>query len=118
VVDSAPQVVPLAVDLHENLVEMTLPMAGLHPFDLSPADLIREKRAKPMPPILDRLVAHIDTSLVKQFFDIPQRERKTHIQHHCQANDLGARLEVLERGSVWSFVDATRRPAPSQAKLL
>ena len=78
---------------------MPLPAAGLHPFDLSPADLIREQRAKPVPPKSYRFVADIDAALVQQILDIPERQREPHIEHHCQAGDLRARFEVLEKGA-------------------
>jgi hypothetical protein len=34
--------VPLAIDLHENLVEMPLPVARSHPFDPALPDLVGE----------------------------------------------------------------------------
>ena len=34
---------------------------------------------------------------MEQVFDIPQRELKPDMKHHCQADYLEARFEVLER---------------------
>ena len=99
VVDRAPEVVPLPVDLHKNLVEMPLPVARSQPLDPALLDLIGEHRTEPMPPVAHRFVADLDASLVEQILDIPQRERKPHIEHHRKPDDLGARLEVLERGA-------------------
>jgi hypothetical protein len=49
-----------------------------------------------MPPVADRLVAHLDTALVQEVFNIPERKREPDVQHHRQADDLRARLEPLE----------------------
>ena len=42
-------------------------------------------------------MAHIDPALMQQVFDIAEREGRPNVEHHRQANDLGACLEVLER---------------------
>ena len=52
-----------------------------------------------MPPEPHGVVAKIDAALMKQILHVPKRQRKPDVQHHCQADDLGARLEVLERGT-------------------
>jgi hypothetical protein len=44
----------------------------------------------------DRLVADLDAALVEQILNVPQREWEADVHHHRQANDLGARFEVLE----------------------
>ncbi|WP_444967966.1 hypothetical protein [Roseovarius pacificus] len=36
------------------------------------------------------------TAFVEQILDVAQRQRKSHIHHHCQADDLGAGFEVFE----------------------
>jgi hypothetical protein len=41
-------------------------------------------------------VADIDTTFMQQILDIPQRKRKPNIEHHRQANDIGAGFEILE----------------------
>jgi len=41
-------------------------------------------------------MADIGAALTQQIFNIPQRERKSHIHHNRQADDLWASLEVLE----------------------
>jgi hypothetical protein len=45
-------------------------------------------------------VSDLDTSLVKQIFDIAQRQREPNLEHHRQADDLWARFEVAERGAL------------------
>jgi hypothetical protein len=57
---------------------------------------IDERHPEAMPPEPHRFVAYPDTAPVQQIFDIPERDREPDIQHHCQADDLGAGLEVLE----------------------
>jgi hypothetical protein len=41
----------------------------------------------------------IDTSLVEQVLDIPQRQRKPNVEHYRQSDDLGRRLEVAKRAA-------------------
>jgi hypothetical protein len=117
VVDGSPEVVPLAVDLHENLVKMPPPVARLHALDAALADLGGEDRAEAVPPEPDRLVADLDAALVQQILDVPERERETDVHHHRQADDLGRRLEVLE-GAGFGHGNATQPPAPPQAEFL
>ena len=95
-IDSPPEVVPLAVNLHEDLVEVPLPAAGLHPLDPSFSNLRCKHRTKPVPPVAHRLMADIDAPLMQKIFDVAKRKRETHVEHHRQADDLWARLEVAE----------------------
>lgn len=95
-IDRPPYVVPFAVDLHEDLVEVPTPAAGFHPFDPSFSDLLGEHRTKAVPLISDRFVADIDTPFMQKILDIPERQREADVQHHRQADDLWARLEPLE----------------------
>ncbi|MDA1154854.1 MAG: hypothetical protein O2873_08895 [Proteobacteria bacterium] len=44
-------------------------------------------------------MADLDAALVQKILDIPERQRKPDIQHHRQADDFGAGLEVLEWGA-------------------
>lgn len=54
-VNSAPEVIGLAVDLHEHLVQMPLPLRQeLHPRPQLASEFGREHRAKPVPPEPDR----------------------------------------------------------------
>jgi len=96
VIDRAPEIMPLAVDLHEHLVEVPSPVAGFHALDPAFPDLSGEQRAEPMPPEPDGFMADLDTALMQQILDVPKREREPDVHHHRQADDLAARLEVLE----------------------
>ncbi len=80
-IDRAPQIVSLPTDLHEHLVKVTLPLRTL-PHALQPAlaDLVREVSAETVAPVANRFMANIDTAIVKQVSDVPQRQRnRTHI---------------------------------------
>ncbi|KAF0231185.1 MAG: hypothetical protein FD175_1054 [Beijerinckiaceae bacterium] len=75
-ISRAPEVVFLAVDLHEDLVKMPPPMAeSPHRLNAVSPDLSSQNGSEPVPPEPHRLVGDIDTPLVKQILDIPQRQR-------------------------------------------
>ena len=40
--------------------------------------------------------ADIDPSFMKQVLNLPQRQRKSDIHHHCQADNLGRANELAE----------------------
>jgi hypothetical protein len=73
VVDSAPEIVFHAVDLHENLVEMPSPMPEIpHRVDPAAADLGSENRPEPVPPEPHSLMGNVDATLMQQVLDVPQ----------------------------------------------
>ena len=41
------------------------------------------------------------TPLMQQVLGIPEREKKPNVEHHCQADDLGAGFEILERAALF-----------------
>ena len=45
-------------------------------------------------------VRDVDATLVQQVFNIPQRRRLSNVHHFCQADDLGAGLDVAENAGV------------------
>jgi hypothetical protein len=89
-IDGPPEIMPLAVVFHEDLVEMSFPLAGFHLSDPTLSDLPGEHRAEPVPPETDGLVAHIDTAPVRQVLDVPQGQWKADVEHHREADDLWA----------------------------
>ena len=95
-IDSAPKMVPLAVDLHKHLVEVPAPTAELQPPDAAPPDLGCEHRAEPIPPVAHRFMADIDAAFVQQILHLSERKWEPNVKHHRKADDLGARFEVLE----------------------
>lgn len=109
-VDGAPQVVPLAIDLHEHLLQVPAPAAGAHALDAAFPDLRSEQRAEPVPPKPHRLVADVDAALVQQILDVAERKREPDVHHDRQADDFRRRLAVAERGDLGH---GQRLPSPS-----
>src|SRR6056297_880336 len=97
VIDSPPKVMPLPVDLHEDLIEMPPPVAGFHALDTAFADLRGEHRAEPIPPEPHRLVADVDAAFVQKILHVAERQGKSDVQHHRQTDDFRAAVKALER---------------------
>src|SRR5271154_719329 len=97
-VDGAPKIAELAVDLHKHLIQMPAPLRiAAHMRDASLADLGGEHWAKPIPPEPDGLMADIDPTLGQQILDVAQRQRVSHVHHHDQTDDLRRAIEIAER---------------------
>jgi hypothetical protein len=62
---------------------------GAHPIDAFAPDLGCEHRTKTIPPIPNPLVANLDSSLMKEVLHIAERQRKSDVHHHGEADDLG-----------------------------
>jgi len=107
--------VGLAVDLHEDRVEMPPPLRDLAKL-LRPAlfDLDRHDRAEAVPPKPDCLVRDVNPALVEQILDVPQRKREADIQHDRRTDDLGRSLEVAK----WVGHQATVTPPPLTGRFL
>jgi len=71
-IDSSPEIVHLAVDLHKDLVEMSSPSGIRGIMKASPPDLCDEHRTDPVPPQPYAFVANVDTALEQQIFDLFQ----------------------------------------------
>lgn len=93
-----PQVMQLSIDLYVNLVEVPFPLSETprptYPLAL---DIGCKERTEPVPPKSHRLVANINPALGQQVLYIPQTQRKPHIHHHNQADDLRRRVEIAKR---------------------
>ena len=98
-INGPPEIVSLSVDLHENLIQVLLPAAGLQASDPALSYLLRKHRPKTLPPKSDCLVTDFYTAFVEQIFDIPKRQRKPNIQHHGQADYLRTGFEILDGGA-------------------
>ena len=94
---SAPKIMRLAVDLHEYLVQMPLPVR-IRPHSIDPVftNFCGEHRAKSIPPVPHRFVADVDAALVQQILDVSERKWKSNVEHHSQADYLGAAVEAFE----------------------
>jgi hypothetical protein len=86
----------LAVDTHENLVQMPAPARIRMVLNVPFSDLHGKHRAKTVPSEPYRLVADIDASFIKKILDLPQRQRIPDIHHHRQADNLGRRFKITK----------------------
>ena len=90
VIDRAPEVDHLAIELHVHFIKMPSPLSNIpHPVHAPATDLTGKERAEPVPPQAHCLMAKVVAALEQQVFHIPQRQRKPHIQHHDLADQLG-----------------------------
>lgn len=97
-INRTPQVVSLPTDLHKDLIQVLPPLRRLsHSFRAMFPDLVGEVGAEPIDPMTDRFVADVDPALMKQVFNIAQRQRKSDIHHDRKLDDFGRCLEVAER---------------------
>ncbi len=100
-IDGPPQVVGDTVDLYENLVEVPPPVGqGAHAVDPLASNLGGKHRAKSVPPEPHGFMADLDAALMQEVLDVAQRQRVADLQHHRQADDFWAGLEVTERGAL------------------
>lgn len=96
-----PEAMHFSVDLHEDLVQVPLPMdPGPHAIDPLPPDCSRPHRAKPVAPKRDGFMADVNATLMQGIFDVPQRQWKPNIQHQRLPNDLWRRFE----GTKWAML--------------
>src|SRR5271165_5001550 len=113
-VDSAPEIAELAVDLHERLIQMPPPLRiAAHMRNAPLSDLGGEHWAKPVPPEPDGLVADVDAALGQQILDVAQRQRVSHVHHHDQTDDIWRAVEISER-----IAHAPRLTQPGQPENL
>ena len=89
VINRTPQIMTLAVDPDEHLVEVPAPVTkATHPIHPLAPDVGREQRAEPVPPQPYRLVANVDTQLEQQVLDV--------------ANDNGNRTYIITTNRITS----------------
>ena len=75
VVDSAPQIMSLAVDADEYLIKVPAPVRPIAAIDAPPPDLGSKHRAETVTPETDRLVTDVDAAFEQDVFDLAQRQR-------------------------------------------
>ena len=96
-INGTPKIMPLAIDLHKNFVQMPPPVRiCTHPADPVSPDLSSKHRAKSIPTVPNRFVANVDAALVQQVHDVSERKWKANVHHDRQANDLRAAVKILE----------------------
>jgi hypothetical protein len=65
---------------------------------------------KPVPPVTHRFVADLDPALMQRVFYVAQLQRKPNEQHHHQADDLRAGVEIAEPGALGHELSLPGRP--------
>jgi len=112
VIHSPPKIVRLAVDLHEYLIQMPLPVCPRpHSINPSAANFSGKQRAKSVPPKANGLMADVDAAFVQKILNIAKRKRKPNIHHDGQTDDLWARLEVAKGAAFCHPATLIARPA-------
>src|SRR5271166_6287789 len=97
-VDGAPEIAELAIDLHKDLIQMPAPLRiAARMRDASLADLGGEHWAKPVPPEPDGLMTDVNPALGQQILDVARRQRISHVHHHDQTDNLRRTVEISER---------------------
>src|SRR5271166_5390155 len=97
-IDGAPKIAELAVDLHKDLVQVPSPLRiTAHVRYSFLSDLSSKHRAKPVPPKPDRLMANVDPALGQEILDVAQRQRVFHVHHHDQTDHFWRAVEISER---------------------
>jgi hypothetical protein len=87
----SPQIMPLAVDREEDVVQVPL-VARLA---TSAPQLIAVRLTKLPRPLADRLIRNEDPTGTQQLFDIAIAEAEAKLQPHSMADDLGCGAVVL-----------------------
>ena len=63
---------PFPVYLDKDFIQVPFPITGVHSPCPALLDLACKLRPKPMPPVPNRFIAHIDTAFMKKVFYISQ----------------------------------------------
>lgn len=86
------------VDLYVDLVQVPSPLLGrAHPLDPLAPDMGSKHLTEPVPPEPHGLMADLDAAFMQQIFDVSKRQREPDGEHHRQADDLRACLEITKR---------------------
>jgi hypothetical protein len=98
VIQSRPKGGRFAVNLHENQLQMPLPVRiRAHPADPVSSDLSSKHLAKSILPEPNRFMADFDTAFMQKTLQIPPRERKSNIKYRGQAIDFVRGFEIMNR---------------------
>jgi hypothetical protein len=106
-----------SIYLHKDFIKVPLLVARLHALRPSLFDLACERRAKPVPPVPDRFIAHIYTLLMKQVFHVSQWKRKSHIQHHRKLDYFRAGFEIAKGYGIGYVAEVNFQDAVGQGGL-
>lgn len=85
-IDGARQITEPPVDLHEDLVQVLIPLDETPPLrEASLAGIGGETWAKPVPPEPHGFVADADSTFREEIFDVAKRQRIPDVYPHCEA---------------------------------
>ncbi len=100
VINSPPEIVPLAVDLYEDFIQVPAAVPEMpHRLDAIATYLCGKHSPEPVPPEAHRFMSNVDAPFVQQVLDIGQGQRLSHVHHHCQADDLGRGFKITKDAS-------------------
>ena len=93
-INCAPQVMSFTIYLHKDFVQVPFPV-GMAPCPL-PTNFFGKLATKSAHPKPDCFVANINSAFMQYIFNLAKTQRKTHLIHDRQADDLGAGFEIFE----------------------
>src|SRR5260370_31068887 len=97
-IDGAPEIAELAVDLHERLIQMPTPLRIAAHVRYPPlSDLGSKHWAEPVLPEPDGLMADVDPALGQKILDVAQRQRVFDVHHHDQTDHFLRTTQISER---------------------
>jgi len=96
VIYRTPQIIRLAIDLHEDFVQVPTPLRIRSSLNAMFSDLVGEHWTETVPPEPNRLVTDVDAPFEQNILDLPQRQRIADIHHHHEADHLGQAVEITE----------------------
>jgi len=70
-----------------------------------------------VPPVPDRFIAYIYSTLMKQVFYVPQLEWKSHIQHHRKLDYFRAGFEIAKGYRIGHVTEVNFHDAVKQGGL-
>jgi hypothetical protein len=77
VINGAPQIVCHSINFHKHLVQVPAPVfASAHHVHAFTPEFRGKQRTKPVPPVAHRFMTNLNPTLMKQVFDIAQRQRE------------------------------------------
>jgi hypothetical protein len=107
-VDSAPEIVELAADAEEHLIEMPLVTRPRPPS----AQSIRETLGELQAPAPDRLVGEDDAALGQEQLAVAEAERERVVKPHRVGDDRGREAMTMVRIRCGSHPSTLAQPAP------
>ena len=103
--------------LHKDFIQVPFPITRLKTPCPTLFDLACELRAKPMPPAPNGFITNIYAPFMKEVFHVSQWERKSHLQHDCKLNDLGAGFKIAKGYRIGHSFIANNQGSPQQEGL-